>query len=82
VAYPHPMLPRGAAALRRMKATSQAECAVTHSWHGAPGHKGRRHKKFTGHRAMCGRLRVGKGFLYACSSGRSSHMFGLLARFT
>jgi hypothetical protein len=32
--------------------------------------------------AMCGRLRVGKGFLYACSSGRSSHVFGLLARFT
>jgi hypothetical protein len=32
--------------------------------------------------AMCGRLRVGKCFLHACSSGRSSHVFGLLARFT
>jgi hypothetical protein len=31
---------------------------------------------------MCGRLRVGKGFLHASSSGRSSHVFGLLARFT
>ncbi len=29
-----------------------------------------------------GRLWVGKGFLHACSSGRSSHVFGLLARFT
>jgi hypothetical protein len=33
-------------------------------------------------RAMCGRLRIGMGFLHACSSGRSSHVFGLLARFT
>ncbi|UVO35685.1 transposase [Bradyrhizobium arachidis] len=32
--------------------------------------------------AMCGRLRVGKGFLYACGGSRSSHVFGLLARFT
>ena len=32
--------------------------------------------------AMCGRLLVGKCFLHACSSGRSSHVFGLLARFT
>src|SRR5258708_36874368 len=32
-------------------------------------------------RAMCGRLRVGKSFLHACSSGRSSHVFGLLVRF-
>jgi hypothetical protein len=31
---------------------------------------------------MCGRLRVGKSFFHACSSGRSSHVFGLLARFT
>src|SRR5258706_9076286 len=31
---------------------------------------------------MYGRLRVGKGFLHACSSGRSSHVFGLLVRFT
>jgi len=34
------------------------------------------------HWAMCGRLRVGKSFLHASSSGRSSHVFGLLARFT
>jgi len=34
------------------------------------------------HRAMCGRLRVGKSFLYVSSSGRGSHVFGLLARFT
>ena len=27
--------------------------------------------------AMCGRLRVGKSFLHACSIGRSSHVFGL-----
>src|SRR6516165_9033813 len=33
-------------------------------------------------RAMCGRLRVGKGLLHACSIGRSSHVFGLLARHT
>jgi hypothetical protein len=26
---------------------------------------------------MCGRLRVGKGFLHECSIGRSSHVFGL-----
>ena len=32
-------------------------------------------------RAMCGRLRVGKGFLHVCSIGRCSHVFGLLARF-
>ena len=32
--------------------------------------------------AMCGRLRVGKCFLHACRSGRGSHVFGLLARFT
>ena len=32
--------------------------------------------------AMCGRLRVGKGFLYACGGSRSSHVFGLSARFT
>jgi hypothetical protein len=32
--------------------------------------------------AMCGRLRVGKGFLHECSIGRSSHVFGLLVRFT
>jgi hypothetical protein len=32
--------------------------------------------------AMCGRLRVGRSFLHACSSGRSSHVFGLLVRFT
>src|SRR5689334_13044369 len=31
---------------------------------------------------MCGRLRIGKGFLHACSIGRSSHVFGLLARHT
>jgi hypothetical protein len=30
-------------------------------------------------RAMCGRLRVGKSFLHGCSSGRSSHVFGLLS---
>ncbi len=29
--------------------------------------------------AMCGRLRVGKCFLHACSSGRSSHVFGLFS---
>jgi hypothetical protein len=29
--------------------------------------------------AMCGQPRVGKGLLHACSSGRSSHVFGLLA---
>ncbi len=28
-------------------------------------------------RAMCGRLRVGKDFFYACRIGRSSHVFGL-----
>jgi hypothetical protein len=33
-------------------------------------------------RAMCERLRVGKDFLHACSIGRSSHVFGLFARFT
>jgi hypothetical protein len=27
--------------------------------------------------AMCGRLRVGKGFLHECSIGRCSHVFGL-----
>ena len=32
--------------------------------------------------AMCGRLRVGKGFLHVCSIGRCSHVFGLLVRFT
>jgi hypothetical protein len=32
--------------------------------------------------AMCGRLLVGKCFLHACSSGRSSLVFSLLARFT
>ena len=26
--------------------------------------------------AMCGRLRVGKSFLYVCSIGRCSHVFG------
>jgi hypothetical protein len=31
---------------------------------------------------MCGRLRVGKGFLHVGRLGRSSHVFGLLARFT
>ena len=31
--------------------------------------------------AMCGRLRVGKGFLHVCSIGQCSHVFGLLARF-
>jgi hypothetical protein len=31
---------------------------------------------------MCGRLRVGKGFLHVSRLGRSSHVFGLLARFT
>jgi hypothetical protein len=31
---------------------------------------------------MCGRLRVGKGFLHVCSIGRCSHVFGLFARFT
>src|ERR1035441_4859913 len=30
--------------------------------------------------AMCGRLRVGKGFLHVCSIGRCSHVFGLLVR--
>jgi hypothetical protein len=30
-------------------------------------------------RAMCGRLRIGKDFLHACSIGRSSHVFGLFA---
>jgi hypothetical protein len=25
---------------------------------------------------MCGRLRVGKSFFHACSSDRSSHVFG------
>ena len=29
-----------------------------------------------------GRLRIGKDFLHACSIGRSSHVFGLFARFT
>ena len=33
-------------------------------------------------RAMCGRLRVGKGFLHECSIGRCGHVFGLLVRFT
>ncbi len=47
VAYPHPMLPRGAAALRRMKQRRRQNARSPHSWHGAPGHKGRRHKKFT-----------------------------------
>ena len=32
--------------------------------------------------AMCGRLRVGKGFLHVCSIGRCSYVFGLLERFT
>ena len=32
--------------------------------------------------AMCGRLRVGKGFLHVGRRGRSSHVFGLLTRFT
>jgi hypothetical protein len=32
--------------------------------------------------AMCGRLRVGKDFLYERSIGRCSHVFGLLMRFT
>jgi hypothetical protein len=27
--------------------------------------------------AMCGRLRVGKGFLHVSSIGRCSHVFGL-----
>ena len=27
--------------------------------------------------AMCGRLRVGKGFLHVCSIGRCGHVFGL-----
>jgi len=36
----------------------------------------------SGYRAMCGRLRVGKGFLHKCSIGRSGHVFGLLMRFT
>ena len=31
---------------------------------------------------MCGRLRVGKNFLYVCSIGRCAHVFGLFARFT
>ena len=31
-------------------------------------------------RAMCGRLRVGKGFLYVCSIGRCGHVFGLYQR--
>ena len=31
---------------------------------------------------MCGRLRVGKGFLHVCSVGRCSHVFGLLVRHT
>ena len=31
---------------------------------------------------MCGRLRVGKGFLHVCSIGRCSHVFGLLVRHT
>jgi len=26
---------------------------------------------------MCGRLRVGKGYLHECSIGRCSHVFGL-----
>jgi hypothetical protein len=42
--------------------------------------------EFTGfpdaERVMCGRLRVGKGFRNECSIGRSSHVFGLRARFT
>jgi hypothetical protein len=29
---------------------------------------------------MCGRLRVGKGFLYVCSIGRCGHVFGLCQR--
>src|SRR5262249_5171090 len=33
-------------------------------------------------RAMCGRLLVGKSFVHGCSSGRSSHVFGLSVRFT
>jgi hypothetical protein len=33
-------------------------------------------------RAMCGRLRVGKGFFHECSIGRCSHVFGLCVRFT
>jgi hypothetical protein len=33
-------------------------------------------------RAMCGRLRVGKGFLHECRIGRCGHVFGLSARFT
>jgi hypothetical protein len=32
--------------------------------------------------AMCGRLRVGKGYLHVRSIGRCSHVFGLFARFT
>jgi hypothetical protein len=32
--------------------------------------------------AMCGRLRVGKGYLHERSIGRCSHVFGLLMRFT
>jgi hypothetical protein len=28
---------------------------------------------------MCGRLRIGKDFLHACSIGRCSHVFGLLS---
>ena len=55
---------------------------------------GNRHVRFTpksGHLqrtspcplcAMCGRLRVGKSFLHACSIGRCSHVFGLLVRHT
>ena len=31
---------------------------------------------------QCGRLRVGKSFLHACSIGRCSHVFGLLVRHT
>ena len=31
---------------------------------------------------MCGRLRVGKDIRHECSIGRSSHVFGLLMRFT
>ncbi len=31
---------------------------------------------------LCGRLRVGKNFLYVCSIGRCAHVFGLFARFT
>ena len=39
-------------------------------------------RPFRPSRAMCGQLLVGKSFVHGCSSGRSSHVFGLLVRFT